>query len=402
LHSAPHGRLLVVTLCAASSFSVLNALALSPFLARMAPAMHVSVATMGQAGTVAGLFGATLGLGIGSLAESVGFRRLMVAGALALVAALIGTALAPAYLPLMAAQLLGGLAGSTVSPMAFAFAGTLFHGAARRRVITQIYSSTAAAEIIAFPIITRIADASSWRWSYASLAVSATSLIALAVVALPRDPQPARRPSRLRTLPRYYAPLARDASARMLYAAQFLRGVAWSGSLAYVGAFIEDELGYSVRAAGYAITVLGSGYLAGSLLVGGRLRTLPPRATFIAAVSVLGALSAATFLTRPPLLGTYALLLALSFVGGIAEVTAITLISAETPAPQAPTMALHSSILRYGTATGALVGGGFLTLGSYTALGCGYLVIAGLAAAACLRSRGAGRTREADAVAALD
>lgn len=381
------GFLLLPTLCAASSLSVLNALALSPFLARIAPDMHVSVATMGQAGTLSGLVGASLGLGLGTVADGLGYRRLLLAGSCALVAAALGTALAPTYLAFLVAQLLGGLAASTISPMAFAFAGTLYDGPERRRAITRIYSAAAGTQIVAFPLLTRLADSTSWRWPFAALGGASVVLVWLALAALPRDPRPPVRPGRLRELLAVYAPLAGSAATRLLYAAQFLRGVAWSGTLAYMGAYIDDALGYSVRAAGFALTATGGGFLAGSLLVGGRLRGRPPRPTFIAAVATMGALIAAAFLWRPGMGATFPLLFLVAVCGGIAEVTMLTIIAAETPAPQGPTMALHSSILRYGGATGALLGGGLLAVGDYAALGLGFPVIAALAAVACTLTR---------------
>jgi predicted MFS family arabinose efflux permease len=271
--------------------------------------------------------------------------------------------------------------------MAFAFAGTLYHDEARRRAITRIYAAASGAEIIVFPIITRVADLSSWRWAFATLAAGGATLVVLALLALPRDPAPPVRPQRLRALPGVYAVLVRDHAMRLLYGAQFLRGVAWTGTLAYMGAFIDDELGYSVRAAGFALTVVGSGFLAGSLLVGGRLRRREPRLTFITATALMGALIGVMFLWRPGIGITYGLLLLIAFCGGVAEVTAITLISAETPAAQAPTMALHSSILRYGTSSGALAGGVLLALGGYRLLGGGLLLSAAAGAWTCTRSR---------------
>ena len=43
-------------------------------------------------------------------------------------------------------------------------------------------------------------------------------------------------------------------------------------------------------------------------------------------------------------------------------------------------MSLHSSVLRFGTASGALVGGGLLALGGYALVGAGLPIIATLGA----------------------
>jgi predicted MFS family arabinose efflux permease len=65
-------------------------------------------------------------------------------------------------------------------------------------------------------------------------------------------------------------------------------------------------------------------------------------------------------------------------------------------------MSLHSSTLRFGTALGALVGGGLLALGGYDLLGVG-LAVVGFSGVACawLSLRGgsvSSRTRFASAV----
>jgi hypothetical protein len=41
-------------------------------------------------------------------------------------------------------------------------------------------------------------------------------------------------------------------------------------------------------------------------------------------------------------------------------------------------MSLHSSVLRFGTATGALVGGGLLALGGFSLLGAGLPIVAAI------------------------
>src|SRR5206468_3864910 len=160
------------TLCLASSLSVLNTLALAPFLARIAPDLGTSVALLAQALTLTGLLGALLGLVIGPVAEALGYRRLLLGGVAALVLCDIGTALAAAGCGL------------------------------------------------------------------------------LGVIALPADAPLARPTLSMAALRGTYAPLLAYRPVALIFGAQFLRGVCWTGLLAYDGAFIVEALHHSVQLAG--------------------------------------------------------------------------------------------------------------------------------------------------------
>jgi predicted MFS family arabinose efflux permease len=380
-------RLVLIALCLASSLSVTNALALAPFLADIGRDVGASVALIGQAATAASLVGASLGLVIGPAAEWFGYRRLMLAGFAALVVSNVATALAPSFGALVAAQVAGGIGGATISPMAFAIAGLRFDGERRRRAISRIYAATAGAEVVALPLLAFIGDQTVWRWSFIVLAITGAASLAFAATSLPRDV--INRASRFqpRAVLGTYAPLLRSRALLLVYVAQFLRGVAWTGMLTYAGAFLIEELGISLQAAGLIWVVLGPGFLIGSLMVAGPLRRFDARLTFTLTTAAMGLLIGYVFLRQPDVLLVFAALLLTALVGGIAEVTAATILSTETPATQAATMALHASTLRYGTATGALAGGVLLAGGSYTALGYGLPLIALAACVACRLSR---------------
>jgi predicted MFS family arabinose efflux permease len=220
-----------------------------------------------------------------------------------------------------------------------------------------------------------------------ALAVSGIASFALGARALPGD-APLSRPSlRIRTLIGAYAPLLRHTPIGLTYGAQLLRGVCWSGMLAYVGAFIVEELGYSVQLAGVTWTILGPAFLIGSLVSGGQLRRYDPRLTFIVAVIAMGVLTGVAFAWQPGIVVVFALLFLASLAGGIAEVVAATILVTETPAPQGPTMVLHAAMLRLGSGGGALIGGALLASGGYAAIGAGLPLVALAAAGLAWRSR---------------
>ncbi|RIK37004.1 MAG: hypothetical protein DCC58_18575 [Chloroflexi bacterium] len=337
--------ILLPVLCAASALAVTNAVALSPFLADMGGALGVSVAVLGQTLTVSGLLGAALGLFIGPLAERAGYHRVLLSGTIALVASNILTALATGIEMIVLAQLANGIAGATVSPIAFAYAGTTYAGEGRRRAISRIYATAAGAGVVALPLLAFVGDWASWRWSFGLLAGAALTFFLAALATLPRrqrDPSARLRP---RAIVAVYYPILSHRPVGLLYLAQCMRGVCWTGMLSYIGAFINQQLGYALTA-------------------------------------VMALMIALTFWLQADIGPTFVLLLLAATAGGAAEVVAATAISADSSAPQGPTMSLHSSILRAGTAMGALVGGGLLALGGYALLGFG-LACAGLVGVAC-------------------
>ncbi len=372
------GRRLMTALCLPASLAVLNALALSPFLSEIARDLDTSVALLGQALTVTGLLGATFGLIIGPAADRIGYRRLMLCGLAALIVCDLGTAIAPSFLMLLLAQLVGGFSAATITPMAYSIIGTRVEGEGRRRAIATIYAASSAGNIIGFPILATIGDSFSWRWSFVAIAIAAAFGLVLAAIELPRDTPGERSPLRFATILATYRPLVGHERMRLIYTAQFLRGVAWTGMLTYLGAFATDELDASLQLTGFLWLMISPGFMVGSLLVGGRLRRINPRGAFALTTIAMGALIGLTFIWQPPIPATFALLFVIALFGGIAEVAAAGIVSSETPAPQGATMSLHSSVLRFGTATGALIGGGLLALGGFALLGAGLPIVAAI------------------------
>jgi predicted MFS family arabinose efflux permease len=376
-HYQPNRRLMTA-LCLPASLAVLNALALSPFLSEIAKDLDTSVALPGQALTITGLLGATFGLVIGPAADRIGYRKLMLCGLAALILCDILTATAPSFFAILLAQLVGGFSAATITPMAYSIIGTRVAGEGRRRAIATIYAASSAGNIIGFPVLSTIGDAYSWRWSFVAIAVAAACGLVLAAFELPKDVPTERTPLRIATILATYRPIARHERMRLIYAAQFLRGVSWTGLLTYVGAFATDELGASVRLTGFLWLMISPGFMFGSMLVGGRLRRVNPRGAFALTTTAMGAVIGLMLVSQPPIPATFALLFVIALFGGIAEVAAAGIISSETPAPQGATMSLHSSVLRFGTATGALIGGALLALGGYSLLGVGLPIVAAI------------------------
>lgn len=387
-HPTSHSDTLVLAaLCVASSLSVLNAMILSPFLSGMADDLNTSVALIGQAVTATAVCGALLGLVAGPLADGIGYRKLLLIGILMLALYDVGIALVPSLNALLVVQVFGGISGATVSPLASAIAGTRFTGERRRHAISRIYASASGASIIGFPILTAVGDASSWRWVFVILAFVSLAGLALTLYSVPTDAPTRTSRMRIGDVRQAYMPLLRHRPLALIFLGQFLRGACWVGVLTYVGAFFIDELGLSLGIAGFLWVVLSAGFLIGSLLVNGRLRRYDQRMTFALTATMMGAFGGLMFLAEAPIAVSLALLFLGSLAGGIAEVTAVTIMANETTGLQGATMSLNSSVVRFGTAAGASLGGGLLALGGYPFVAIGLPLVAVLGSAVVWWSR---------------
>src|SRR5690349_10340192 len=95
--SSPH---LLFALCAMSFVGPLSDLTLSPLLVAISRDLDISVPLLAQTATGTILFSGALGLAFGPLADALGHRRAVLAGAVALAISGFGAALSPSYLTL--------------------------------------------------------------------------------------------------------------------------------------------------------------------------------------------------------------------------------------------------------------------------------------------------------------
>jgi predicted MFS family arabinose efflux permease len=74
------------------------------------------------------------------------------------------------------------------------------------------------------------------------------------------------------------------------------------------------------------------------------------------------------------------LLLGASLASAICRAGVVSLLAAESPAGAGTTMLLNGSVINFGSAGGAIMGGALIALGGYSALGIGLPICAALAA----------------------
>ena len=364
------GRLLLA-LCVASFLGTLSFVAPAPFFPEMAPDLDTTIPLLGQVVTAVLLLGSVLGLVVGPLADEYGYRRLMVAGMVAVAVAMLGIGLAPSYAVLLGTTPAGGFGGATVLALPVAIAGTRLTGAARRRAIGWTVAAMACAAVGGVPVLTTIGGSVGWRAIFVGIGLAALGAAWLTWAGLPGDARQAGAPVRVQALLAAYRPLLRHCPTLRLFGATALRTACWIGLLTYFGAFLAEELGLATRQVGVAYMLGGAGYCLGSLAAGGRLGGLPLRPLTAASNAAMGLLVGLIVALPLGPVATVALLALAAFVGAIGSVSLPALLTEGPPAGAATTMGRNGALFSLRAAGGAAAGGLLLPIGGSDPLGLG-------------------------------
>lgn len=361
-------RGVLAPLALTSFVGLLNSFALGPFLPAISRDIDTAVPVLGQVATATFFMTAFGGLLVGPLADQLGHRRVILAGLLATVLSASGTALAPDFTTVLITRMIGGIGGSIASGVPLAVAGSRFAGPARRRALSIITATVAAGAVAGAPLLTGIGSFLSWRSAFGFVALVALAVLVAFAISFPDGGHGAGRTS-LRGLGRAYLPLLEDRRMLLFYGASLLQAIAWAGPFTYLGAFLDDQHGFSTGEIGYGYMATGAGFFLGSMIGGGRLGGIGLAPIFSVSTAIIGVFWAAilTLGTGPYL--AILMLATLTLAGGIGRVAFTTLLADESPAGAGTTMVLNASIITLGAGLGTLIGGGLIGVGGYGLLG---------------------------------
>ncbi len=350
------------------------------FFPQMARDLGVGVPLLGQIMSAMLGLSVLLGLVVGPLADRSGFRLLIVSGLAGAATCLFIFGLAPVFPLLLLASAAGAVTDAGVIGPSFAIAGTAFSGIGARRAIGWTSAAQAGSAIVAVPLLAAIGAIAGWRVAFVVAALTSLGVVALAFLWLPRDTRRAVEPLRIEAILAPYRPLLKDGVMRRLYGATILGAVCWFGLLTYLGAFLIEALGLDTGQVGLVYMVIGGGYVAGSMAVGGSFARVPARRLVVAGFVAAALLTSLAFSARLGTPGAVVMLTGASLMMGLEGVAMTTLLTAETPSGTGTTMTLNGSLFNLGAAGGSAIGGALLALSGYQALAIG-LPLFGLAAA---------------------
>ena len=171
-------------------------------------------------------------------------------------------------------------------------------------------------------------------------------------------------------LVRAYVPLIQEPhDGACSLARRFFRPSPGPAHFTYLGAFFEEQLGFTTREIGYGYMATGGGFFIGSVIGGGKLRDIPLALIFTLTTIAIGILWAAILVAGVGPYLTIGMLMTLTMVGGIGRVAFTTLLANVSPAGSATTMVLNSSTITLGAAFGSLLGGVLIGFGGFQLLG---------------------------------
>jgi predicted MFS family arabinose efflux permease len=370
------GATLFLSLFAAQA----GAIAISPLLADVARDLDVSTAAAGQLRTVTGLVAGVTALSLRVVGSRFGLGRQLLGGGVLLAVGSLGSAAAPSLYVLAAAQVPVGAGIAVLTTAGTLAAAEWVPPEGRAQALSWALVGQPAAWIVGMPLI-GIVGASSWRYAWLALPLSAAVLASLAVAGR-RDPRPhTMPPAPLRVA------LAAPGLARWLVSEQ-LANTAWAGTLVYSGALIAQSYGTTTELTGVVLALGGAAYVAGNIT----LRRLASHETGRPLVPLVLALAVTTALfgvLRPSILVSTALFSAAAFAAGGRTLVSSAFGLAVPAALRPGAMAMRAASMQFGYFTGSLAAGSALALGGYQALGS-VLGVLFLLAAVVLRPRGVG------------
>ena len=349
--------------------NMVGTLALSPFLPLIADELGTSVSVVGQISSTTMLLAAVLGLVAGPLGDRYGYRRSLVLGLTTATISALGLALAPALVPLFAAGLFGAVGRSIVMPTAMATITTLVPDeTTRRSAISWIATGTTASPLIGIPLLTTLAAFTNWRVSLGLLGIVAGIMALVLWKLLPRSPQAAQGPFRLRQLLRAYGPLLHHRPSVALIAASLTTSIGVWGTFTYTAAFFVQIHGLDTAQVGLTYLVIGVGTVLGTRIVGSRLgahpRLLLIAGRFVGGLAVLGALALPVSVYV-----ALGLLTVAALTSTMSMSSSNVMLASDVPGGKGTALTLHAAALSLGTALGAAAGGLVLALADYAAIG---------------------------------
>lgn len=367
----------VPILTLATFVTMTSGFGLGPFLPVLARDLDTPVALLGQVPAAMLLLAAVLGLLVGPMADSFGYRRVLMGGLLTVVASALATGFAPSYPLLLLAALVGAGGRAAVLPVAQAFVATRFRETdARRRALSWLNMGVSSALILGLPLLTIVASLTHWRLAFLLLSGTALGMALLLMRLLPRDAsRTTPRPS-VRRILAAYASIRHHRPTSCLIGGNVLGCAGQFVTLTYLAVFLNERHALDTREVGWVYLVAGLGGLFGNWLVGGRLGTRQ-RAMMISARLLGGCILAAALILPLPVLAAVGLLwLSMVLFAPNAVATAL-LLAAESPVGRATTLTVNFSALGLGQGLGGAIGGLALVHGGWAAVGlcsCALLV----------------------------
>ena len=319
-------------------------------LARIAESLSISVAAAGQMMTAYALSTAVLAPLALVLTGGWPRRRALWVGMALFAAGNAICAVAEALPLLLAGRVLMGV-GAMFTPVAAGIAVALVEPARRGRALALVFIGISLSYVIGLPLGAWLGLRYGWHVPVAAVAGLSALMCVLLLAWLPRDiAAPGASFRGLGTL------LSR-AAVQWTLAMTLLYFIAIFLVFAYIGPVLQSLVPMSGERLSFTLMLFGLAGVAGTVLGGWANDRFRPRPTLTLQLSVL----ASTMVLVPLTAGSYPLLVAVFVVWGVAGFGMMTpqqsRLAALAPAQAPILLSLNTSMLYFGTAAGAAIGG---------------------------------------------
>jgi MFS transporter, DHA1 family, inner membrane transport protein len=359
---------LVPALTIAAFVNHLNVIAWNPFLPFIAEAHGIPIVILGQLPALLLVLSAVLGLVIGPIADSYGYRPTMVLSLVAVAASSLATGLSTMLPLLVLAALLGAVGRAAIMPVAQAVAAAVFvDDSARRRAVSRIQNGGPLAATFGIPLLTLIAGVVQRRGAFVLVSALALTVALILLRIMGREESPRAVRASLTEIFSAYRPVLRDRPSFLIVAAA-LENTGVNAMWTYYGAFYVQRHGFSIEQVGWVSLAAGFGVFLGQMAAGTRLGERP-RALFIGGCAGSGSLIGLSVMLLLPATAAMALMATGWLLHGLTMVSAVVILVGQSPAGRATILTLYGSAMSFGMALGAVFGGAALAVAGYDALG---------------------------------
>jgi len=371
---------------ACTVFVTLTATAmLGPLLVVMADEWRTTVPVVAQ--LAAATAWAVAALLAGPVSDAYGRRPVLVAGALLIAAASIGTALAPDVASAAGFRILAGLGDGMLLPTGIALIGGVMPAERRATGVAVVTTQPDLSSVVGVPLVTLAAAAAGWR---AAFAVVGAVMLACGLALWRWTPRSTGPRTRL-VLGARLVRACRPSFAWFLVATNFAARAMYGLVVIFFPPFLQEVHGLGTAELALPVSIVAVG-TTGGLYLGGRIGKSPRRLFMAEAATLAAALPGLAAFTLDSSLWLTVAATSLFMVFGMPLATLTYVIGTEVGGPLRGTLAGLLSGSGYASyATGATVGGLAITRFGYAAASVG-LLLALLASGLCLPSLLHGRT----------
>jgi len=347
------------------------ALMLGPLLVGIAKEFDTSVAVAGQLTAVTFLSWAIFAPLAGPFSDSFGRRPVALVGLALMGDCILAAAFAPNFYVLMILLLGTGMSGAMIPPNSMAAISDVVAPEQRGRAIGAASGISTAAAVIGVPVVAILASVADWRLPFIVCGSLLLGIFVLSWLWYPKGPITASRSFSYFSRFKELGSISVFRIGMVTYVSQ---RIAFYAVIGYLAAFLIDTYGMSVGETALPLAVVGLGAVIGSLW-GGVIANHQRRLNFVAGCALAGGATALVLFTVDPSIWVTVFIafgaVCVLSVGWPVFITFATDVAGQS---RATAVGMMGGSNRLGGVIGSSLGGAFLAVGGFSAVGIFCLV----------------------------